>query len=130
MEKRTSSPWKYQDEFGYVQAVEVKSVEGTLYCSGQAAMDGNGNPSTADMKKQLAQVLGNLKEVVENAGYHCSGLVRMTIFTTSAEEFLAHLEDFKSWTVENKAKVGVTLIEVKGLAFESLKVEIEAIAVK
>lgn len=130
MEKRTCSPWKYQDELGYVQAVEVKSVEGTLYCAGQAAMDGNGNPSTADMKSQLAQVLGNLKEVIENAGYHCSGLVRMTIFTTSAKDFLANLEDFKGWTIENNAKVTATLIEVKGLAFDSLKVEIEAIAVK
>jgi len=37
MEKQVINPWQWQDKRSYVQAVEVKQAEGTLYCSGQAA---------------------------------------------------------------------------------------------
>ena len=45
MEKRVFNPWKWQDERGYVQAVEVKQTGGTLYCAGQAAVNPDGTSS-------------------------------------------------------------------------------------
>lgn len=47
MEKRVVNPWKWQDERSYVQAVEVKNVQSTLYCSGQAAVNSEGKSSNA-----------------------------------------------------------------------------------
>jgi len=42
MEKRIINPWQWQDNLGYSQAIEVQSTEGTLYCSGIAAMTAEG----------------------------------------------------------------------------------------
>lgn len=42
MEKREINPWKWQNERSYVQAVEVKNPEGTLYVSGQTAISSDG----------------------------------------------------------------------------------------
>ncbi|HAL54883.1 MAG TPA: RidA family protein, partial [Sphingobacterium sp.] len=54
MQKRTINPWKWQEQRNYVQAVEVKDVSGTLYVSGQTAIDENGISSDADMRTQLS----------------------------------------------------------------------------
>ncbi|MBL4662613.1 MAG: RidA family protein [Flavobacteriaceae bacterium] len=63
MGKRTINPWKWQNERGYVQAVEVKQAEGTLYVSGQTAIDAEGKSSTSDMKTQLIQTIQNLEKI-------------------------------------------------------------------
>ena len=55
MEKRIINPWKWQDQRSYVQAVEVRQAEGTLYVSGQTAINSDGQSSTGDMKSQLIQ---------------------------------------------------------------------------
>ncbi|MGO3807163.1 MAG: RidA family protein, partial [Sphingobacterium sp.] len=86
MQKSAFSPWKWQDERSYVQAVEVKNIEGTLYCSGQAAIDADGISSNADMKSQLLQAIANLEEVITTSGYQCDGIVRLNIYTTSTAE--------------------------------------------
>lgn len=60
MEKREFSPWQWQDGRSYVQAVEVKNVQGTLYCAGQAAVHADGTSSNADMKTQLLLAIENV----------------------------------------------------------------------
>ena len=37
MIKTIINPWKWQDNLGYSQAIEVRHSEGTLYCSGQTS---------------------------------------------------------------------------------------------
>lgn len=58
MEKREINPWKWQDARNYVQAVEVKNPEATLYISGQTAIDSDGISSSADMRTQLVMLDG------------------------------------------------------------------------
>lgn len=53
MKKQTFDPWKWGEHTNSVQAVEIKQPEGTLYCSGQVAIDANGQPSAGDMRAQL-----------------------------------------------------------------------------
>ncbi|QBJ84880.1 RidA family protein [Chryseobacterium gleum] len=129
MEKRTVNPWKWQDERSYSQAVEVKNVESTLYCSGQAAIDPDGTSSDKDMKSQLEQAIANLEEVITTAGYECGGIVRLNIYTTSTEELWPHFPILQEWIGGHKIQQAVTMLEVKGL-FETLKVELEATVVK
>jgi len=51
MERRVINPWKWQDEFGFVQAIEVTGGQRTLICSGQASQAGDGVPVHAgDMR--------------------------------------------------------------------------------
>ncbi len=130
MEKRIINPWTYQDNFGYVQAVEVTNQQGTLYCSGQAAMSAEGQPSSDDMPAQFTQALENLEKVITESGYRCSDIVRLNIFTTSVSELFACFNIFKDWAALRQVRQSSTLLEVKGLFVDSLKVEVEATVVK
>lgn len=130
MKKRIINPWAWQEERGYAQAVEVKEVEGTLYCAGQAAVLPDGTSSDADMKTQMFQALQNLEEVINQAGYACKNIVRLNIFTTSSEELLTTCFDrYINWTKKHEIKTAATVIEVNGL-FETLRIEFEATVVK
>ena len=129
MEKHITNPWKWQDERSYIQAVEVKQPAGTLYVSGQAAVNADGTSSTEDMKSQIILALQNLETVVTQAGYEPGGIVRLTIYTTSAAEFWLHFSLFQDWIAKHGIKQASTLMEVKSL-FETLKIEFEATVVK
>lgn len=129
METKIINPWKWQDERSYVQAVEVKNANSTLYCSGQAAVDANGKSSDADMKSQLIQAIQNLEEVITTAGYQCGDIVRLNVYTTSTAKLWPEFEILQEWIARHQIKQAVTMLEVTGL-FETLKVELEATAVK
>lgn len=129
MEKRIINPWQWQDERSYVQAVEVKQAESTLYCSGQAAVHADGQSSTDDMKTQLTLAIQNLEKVISEAGYKCKGIVRLNILTTSSAEFFTCFDILQDWIAKHGIKQATTLFEVKTL-FETLKVELEATVVK
>jgi len=129
MEKRIINPWQWQDERSYVQAVEVKQAAGTLYCAGQAAVHADGKSSTADMKTQLLLAIQNLEQVIREAEYECSGIVRLNVYTTSSAEFFTCFDIFRDWTAKHGIRQASTFFEVKTL-FETLKVELEATVVK
>lgn len=129
MDKRVINPWQWQEARSYVQAVEVKNVESTLYISGQAAISADGTSSTADMKTQLLLAIHNLEQVISEAGYECEGIVRLTVYTTSTEELWPHFELFQDWISRRSIKQSLTFVEVSSL-FEDLKVELEATVVK
>jgi enamine deaminase RidA (YjgF/YER057c/UK114 family) len=129
MEKRIINPWKWQDQRSYVQAVEVKQAEGTLYVSGQTAVHADGRSSTNDMKTQLILALQNLEQVIREAGYEAKNIVRLNIYTTSSAELFTCFDVFQDWIAKHGVKQATTLLEVKAL-FETLKVELEVTVVK
>ena len=130
MEKRTIDPWKWGERTNSVQAVEIKNPEGTLYCSGQVAIDAEGQPSTSDMRAQLIQTIQNLEQLISEAGYECQGIVRLNVFTTSTTKFFTTCVDvYQGFTAKHGIRQATTLIEVKGL-FANLTVELEATVVK
>ena len=98
MEKLTVDPWKWGEFTNSVQAVDVKQAESTLYCSGQVAIDADGQPSAADMRTQLIQTIQNLEQLISEAGYECKGIARLTVFTTSTTEFFTTCSDvYQDW---------------------------------
>lgn len=129
MEKRIINPWEWQNERSYVQAVEVKNPEGTLYVSGQTAISADGISSNEDMESQLKLTIKNLEQVITEAGYECSGIVRLNIYTTATHELWPHFSIIQDWAAKHNIKQATTLMEVKSL-FETLKVELEATVVK
>jgi enamine deaminase RidA (YjgF/YER057c/UK114 family) len=129
MEKRIINPWQWQDQRSYVQAVEVKQAEATLYISGQTAINADGQVSTGDMKSQLIQTIQNLEQVISEAGYDSENIVRLNIYTTSSAELFACFDIFQDWIAKHGIKQATTLFEVKSL-FETLKVELEATVVR
>ncbi|WP_460912790.1 RidA family protein [Spirosoma areae] len=130
MQKRTVDPWKWGEFTNSVQAVDIKQAEGTLYCSGQVAIDANGQPSTADMRSQLIQTIQNLEQLISEAGYECQGIVRLNVYTTSTAEFFTTCSDvYQDWIAKQGIRQATSLIEVKGL-YATLTVELEATVVK
>ncbi len=130
MKKQTFDPWAWGAGTNSVQAVEIKNPEGTLYCSGQVALDANGIPSNGDMRTQLIQTIQNLEELITTSGYECEGIVRLNVFTTSTNEFFTSCMDiYVPFIQKHGIKQATSLIEVKGL-FAMLTVELEATVVK
>lgn len=133
MEKRAINPWQWQAQSAYQQAIEVKQASATLYCAGQAAIDAEGKPSTADMRAQLEQVLGNVEQVVTEAGYQCRDIVHLRLYTTDTAALFGEggcFDVFTYWVARHEIQAAATMLEVTFLAFEGLKVEVEATAVR
>lgn len=129
MEKQVTNPWQWQDQRSYVQAVEVKQVQGTLYVSGQTAIDADGKSSTADMKTQLTEAIKNLEQVISEAGYESKNIVRLNIYTTSTADLWPQFPILQDWIAKHGIRQATTLLEVKSL-FETLTIELEATVVK
>jgi enamine deaminase RidA (YjgF/YER057c/UK114 family) len=132
MEQRVVNPWRWQDQFGFSQAIETKGGERVLYCSGQTSNDTEGRPThMGDMRGQTDQALDNLEAVLSKAGFSLSNVVRLNYYTTDPDLFLKHYPDA---VMSRLAKAGCqpssTLLGVARLAFPGVLIEIEATAVR
>jgi enamine deaminase RidA (YjgF/YER057c/UK114 family) len=131
MQQRKINPWKWQDQYGFSQAVEVTSASRVLYCAGQASVDENGRPVHAgDMRKQIDQAFRNLETVLEAAGFGLEHVVRLNYYTTDVDAFLAASDVLGGRLSAAAAQPPGTLLGVAKLAFPGLLVEIEATAAK
>lgn len=130
MQKATFDPWAWGKKTNSVQAVEVKQPNGTLYCSGQVAIDANGVPSNADMRSQLIQTIANLEQLITESGYECKDIVRLNVYTTNTNEFFTTcMNVYVPFIMKHGIQQATTLLEVKGL-FATLTIELEATVVK
>ncbi|WP_262152752.1 RidA family protein [Chryseobacterium foetidum] len=130
MQKTSFDPWAWGKNTNSVQAVEVKQSEGTLYCSGQVAINSNGIPSSEDMRSQLVQTIANLEQLISKSGYECKNIVRLNVFTTNTNDFFNTCMDiYVPFLMKHGIQQATTLLEVKGL-FATLTVELEATVVK
>lgn len=130
MDRRIINPWTWQDNFGFVQAHEVTGAQRVLYCAGQASTDGDGRPvHPEDMAGQLRQSLDNLETVLREAGLDLSNVVRLNLYTTDVDRFLAAFHVAIERFGETGCRPACTLLGVTRLAFPELLVEIEATAV-
>lgn len=124
------NPWQWQNKMGFSQAIEVTASNSTLYLSGQAAIDEEGNPQSLDMHGQLQACFDNLETVLKQAGYSLKHVVRVNYYTTSISDFFQAYGGAISRLSEQGCQPSSTLLEVKALAFPQLLIEIEATAVK
>ncbi len=130
MERQIINPWQWQDQFGYVQANEVRGAQRILYCSGQAANDETGAAVHAgDMRAQITLALDNLETLLQQAGFTFADIMRLNIYTTDVDEFFTHYDAFISRLAEAGCQHTGSLIGVARLAFPEMMVEIEATAV-
>jgi enamine deaminase RidA (YjgF/YER057c/UK114 family) len=129
VEQRQINPWKWQDQYGFSQGIEVSNASRVLYCAGQASVDDMGKPVHAgDMRKQIEQAFRNLDTVLKAAGFGLANVVRLNYYTTDIEGFLS-ASDTVQECLAGSAPPG-TLLGVGKLAFPGLMIEIEATAVK
>ena len=131
MEQRNVNPWKWQDQWGFSQAVEVRGAERVLYCSGQTSTDADGKTvAPGDMAAQAAKALDNVETVLREAGLGLQNVVRLDYFVTDVD---LYSNEAAPVIGPRLAAAGVqpagTLLGITRLAFPDLMIEIEATAV-
>jgi len=98
-----------------------------VFTSGQWGIDPKTNQAVEGVEAQTRQALENLEVVLEAAGCTRRDVVKVTVFLASMRDFKAMNKAYVSFF--EKPYPARTTVEAK-LANESVRVEIEAIAVK
>ena len=106
----------------YSQAVKSN---GLVFCSGQIALNENGDLVDGDCSVQTEQIMNNLKNVLEEAGSSLDKVVKTTIYLADINDFSAVNEAYGSFFLENKPARAT--VEVSCLP-KNVKVEIDCIA--
>jgi enamine deaminase RidA (YjgF/YER057c/UK114 family) len=131
MERNIVNPWKWQDALGFVQGHEVTDGRRVLYCAGQVSVDAEGKTlHVGDIRAQLSRVIDNLEAVLSAAGFGIPDVVRLNIYTTDIEGFLANRSLILERLVQKGSRYASTLVGVARLGRPEFLIEIEATAVK
>ncbi|PRX92299.1 RidA family protein [Allonocardiopsis opalescens] len=130
MERTAVNPVAWSVEMGFNQGEVVSGHTRTLYCSGQTAMSGQGEPQHAgDMAAQLALSLDNLEAVLGEAGMSLADLVRLNVYTTDVDLLFQHYGVLAARLGAAGAAPPTTMLGVVRLAMPVLMVELEGTAV-
>jgi enamine deaminase RidA (YjgF/YER057c/UK114 family) len=92
MTTRTAiNPTTWSINLGFDQGQLIEGHQRLLVCSGQDAVDPDGNPQhPGDMAAQLDLALDNLEEVLAAADMTLANIVRLTVYTTDFDELVPH----------------------------------------
>ena len=103
----------------------------TLFLAGQDAGDENGNiVCLGDIVGQYEQVLKNLQAVVVEAGGTMQDIVKMNIFVSDRDDYVAHLKELGAVHKKYFGRYypATALLEVVGFYQKGNLVEIEGFA--
>uniref|UniRef100_UPI0031D7544F RidA family protein n=1 Tax=Streptomyces hawaiiensis TaxID=67305 RepID=UPI0031D7544F len=130
MERTAVNPVTWSMAMGFNQGEIVSGHTRTLYCSGQTAMSGDGEPRhDGDMAAQLALSLDNVEAVLSEAGMSLANLVRLNVYTTDVDLLLPHYGVLASRLGAAGVAPTTTLLGVTRLAVPGQMVELEGTAV-
>jgi enamine deaminase RidA (YjgF/YER057c/UK114 family) len=91
MERRPINPWSWPMQLGFDQAQLIEGYRRQPVCSGQDAVDADGNPQhPGDMAAQLELALDNLEALLALADMTLANVVRLNVYTTDVDELFKH----------------------------------------
>jgi enamine deaminase RidA (YjgF/YER057c/UK114 family) len=91
MKRTPINPSSWSTNLGFDQAELIEGHRRQLVCSGQDAVDADGNPQhPGDMAAQLEFALDNLEAVLAAADMALANVVRLNVYTTDLDEYLKH----------------------------------------
>ena len=91
MERTPINPSSWSIELGFDQAQLIEGHQRVLVCSGQDAVDADGNPQhPGDMAAQLELALDNLEALLGAAKMTVANVVRLNFYTTDMDELFKH----------------------------------------
>lgn len=131
MQRDIINPWKWQDQYGFVQANRTSGADRVLFCAGQGAADEDGNiVHPGDMSAQTAQCLDNVETVLKESGFTLADVVRLNYYTTDVQAFFDRASPVlaERFTASG-CRPASTLLGVAQLALPGMVIEIEATAV-
>lgn len=106
----------------YSQALQSGNF---VFCSGQIPLHPDGSMSKGDIREQTAQILENIKNIMEAADLSLNSIVKTTVFLTDLNDFQVMNEIYGKYFQEPYP--ARSTIQVAKLPKGS-KIEIEAIA--
>lgn len=124
------NPVSWSLEMGFNQAEVVSGHTRTMYCSGQTAMDDNGQPvHDGDMAGQLTVSLDNVEALLCEADMSLADLVRLNVYTTDVDLLFQHYGVLSSRLGAAGVAPATTMLGVTRLAIPGQLVELEGTAV-
>jgi enamine deaminase RidA (YjgF/YER057c/UK114 family) len=130
VERTAVNPWTWSLSFGFNQGELVSEPSRVLFCAGQTSVDADGaSQHPGDMGAQVALAADNLEAVLRDAGMTLANVVRLNMYTTDVDDFLANYGVLAERTSAAGVAPAGTLLGVARLAFPELMIELEATAV-
>ena len=124
------NPWTWQDNFGFSQGIEVRSLQRMLYCAGQTSVNAEGIPQhKGDMAAQIDQAMDNVETVLRQAGLTLTNVVRLNYYTTDVAAYAQATSNLKARLKAAGCQPAGVLLGVASLFHPDILVEIEATAV-
>ncbi len=128
-ERTPINPWSWSTKLGFDQAQLITGHQRQLVCSGQDAVDADGNPQhPGDMAAQLELALDNLEAVLAAADMTLANIVRLNVYSTDVDELFKHWASLADRVADAEGRFTTTVLGVTRLAAPPL-VLLEATAV-
>jgi enamine deaminase RidA (YjgF/YER057c/UK114 family) len=129
MERTAVNPWSWSVPLGFDQAQLVRGHRRVLLCSGQDAVDADGNPQHPDdMPAQLGVSLDNLEAVLAGAEMTLADVAHLRVYSTDVDALLQHFGVLTARFEGNGERFASTLLGVARLPAPQLLVMLEATA--
>lgn len=130
MKTRTINPTPWLQHFNLHHGVEVTGATRTLYLSGQTSTDPEGATlHTGDIAAQFKMAWANLKDALAEGGMTPANVVRLNIYTTDVDAFMAAAGDLTGLIKADGTETSCTLLGVARLFDPAVLVELDATAV-
>lgn len=126
-----------------IQIVDTGTIKGSsfsqclisgnfIFISGQVGLDPETGTVPETIEEQTTNTLNNIKAILEKAGANVSNIVKMTVFMTNIGEYQVMSDVYLQFFMDNGAEERTptrTTVQVSALSQESLKIEIDCMAV-
>jgi enamine deaminase RidA (YjgF/YER057c/UK114 family) len=130
MERTSINPVPWSIKLGFDQAQLIEGHRRQLVCSGQDAVDADGNTQhPGDMAAQLEVALDNLEAILAAADMTLANVVRLNVYTTDFDEFVKHWARLAGRFGKSDGRFVTSLLGVTRLFTPELLVLLEATAV-
>ena len=129
MERTSINPVAWSLKLGFDQAQLIEGHRRQLVCSGQDAVDADGNAQHAgDMAAQLEMSVDNLEAILAAADMTLADVIRLDVYTTDFDELLKHWATLTDRFGGSEPRFASSLLGVTRLAAPQLLVMLEATA--
>ena len=106
--RKAINPWSWSTKLGFDQAQLIEGHRRQLVCSGQDAVDADGEPQhPGDMAAQLQLALDNLEAVLAAADMTVANVVRLNVYATDLDEYFKHFQTINDRFAGNRSATSV-----------------------
>jgi enamine deaminase RidA (YjgF/YER057c/UK114 family) len=130
MNRTPINPTSWSANLGFDQGQLIDGHQRVLVCSGQDAVDADGNAQHAgDMAAQLDLAIDNLQDVLAAADMTLANVARLNVYTTDLDELIRHWGHLAGRFGDSDGRFVTSLLGVTRLFTPELLVMVEATAV-